>query len=100
MVEICKGFASDNTKKNTEWAVHIFCEWRFYRNKATAVHVTEEMCLVDLLEHPKPSLLNHRNCPNFMNKRTPPLKNSPTLYRCITEKTVSQGLEPLLSTHQ
>ena len=57
MIEICKGFVLDKTKSNTEWAIHIFCEWRSYRNKATTV--VEEMCPVDLLEHPKTSLLNY-----------------------------------------
>ena len=57
MMEICKGFVSDNTKKNTDWAIRVFCEWRPYRNKATTV--TKDMCPEDLTECRKPSLLNH-----------------------------------------
>ena len=51
MIEICKGFVPDNTKKNTEWAIRVFSEWRSYRNKATTV--AEEMCPVDWLERQK-----------------------------------------------
>ena len=37
IMEICKGFVPENTKKNTYGAIHVFWEWRSYRNKATAV---------------------------------------------------------------
>ena len=34
MIKICKGFVPDNTKKITQWAIHVFCDWRSFRDKA------------------------------------------------------------------
>ena len=32
MAVITKGFVNPNTRKNTQWALKLFCEWRAQRN--------------------------------------------------------------------
>ena len=33
MTRLCKAYVSPNTKKNTDWALRLFSEWRAERNK-------------------------------------------------------------------
>ena len=52
MLSVCEGSTPENTKKNTEWAVHVFNEWRTERP------AVDEQCPPDLLECPSAEKLD------------------------------------------
>ena len=45
---ITKGYVPSNTRKQTDWAVHVFSEWRRQRNESDK----SSQCLADLFEVP------------------------------------------------
>jgi hypothetical protein len=57
MAKISKEFVPTNTKKNTDWAVSCFREWRSARN--TTEVEGERLCPEDLLENPVTDDLDH-----------------------------------------
>ena len=55
LAEISKGFVPPNTKKNSDWGMRVFLEWRAQRNE----RVDDTKCPNDLLDRPaEPEVIN------------------------------------------
>ena len=55
MTRLCKAYVPPNTKKNTDWALRLFSEWRAERNKKSP---STSLCPDDLLDIPQPESIN------------------------------------------
>ena len=57
LAELSKGFVPDNTRKNTNWAMNVFLEWKAATNSRLAKE-KKSTCPDDLLDKPDLQQLN------------------------------------------